>query len=252
MSNRPLFATVLTAAGVVAVTAMPAGAAFMTPTDWSRPASDVAATAARTTYQEWNVFGFAAGPNNPDVGEVNPNPGVGPNLSKANAYDTTGGGLISSGGNIYSPAVATRIDVDVPSYGLGGGYVTDVLLQVRTLGTELAYDAVRLTYLDAGGAQQSLAFDDRDELARTTLGPPGMGGGVAVETLFRFSLPGSPTWFKLHLDAAESSLSTDRIAVDTFTVANVPEPAVASTALLAGAGLLLRRRRAATARGRDR
>lgn len=214
-----------------------ASAAFVTPTDWTRPSNDAAAASARTTYQEWNVFTSPGGPNDPDVAEINPNVGAGPNPSKANVYDTSGGSFVTGGGNIYSFSVATLNDADVPSYGLGATGTTDVLFQVRTLGTELDYANVRLVYND-GTTNQTVAFTERQELERVSLGG---FGGTQVDTLFRFDIPYSPSTFKIEFDASGSSMSTDRVSADTLT--SVPEPA--SFAMLAAGGLLaLRRRRA--------
>ena len=225
------------AAAVTSAGARHAAAAFVTPSDWVRPSSDAGATASLTTYQEWNSFTSPAGPNDPDVAEVNPNAGTGPNPSKANLYDTSGASFVPGSGNIYSPSAATLLDADVPSFGLGATHTTAVLFQVRTLGSELDYDSVRLTYND-GTANRTITYDgDREELARAALG--GFGGSQ-VDSLFRFEVPFSPATFKIEFDAAGSSMSTDRVAVDTFTAA-VPEPA--SLGVAAAAGLLLVRRR---------
>lgn len=224
-------------AGAIVLTGGAASAAFVTPTDWTRPINDAVAASTRTTYQEWNVFTSTAGPNDPDVAEVNPDLGTGPNPSKANVYDTSGGSFVTGGGNIYSFAVATLNDADVPSYGLGASATTEVLFQVRTLGTELDYNNVRLDYND-GTTDQTISFTERQELERVTLG--GFGGSQ-VDTLFRFTIPYGPNTFKIEFDASGSSMSTDRVSIDTLTA--VPEPA--SLGMLAAGGLLaLRRRRA--------
>jgi hypothetical protein len=212
-----------------------ASAAFVPPTEWTRPTNDAEAQNIRATYQEWNAFTSPRGPNDPDVADVNPNPGVGPNPSKANLYDTSGQSLITSGGNIYSPTAATLLDVDVPDYGLGGGYRTSVMFQLRTLGSEVNDETVRLSFND--GADRTIPYASRQELARVPLG--GFGGSQ-VDTLFRFDVPFSPSAFKIEFDSAGSSMSTDRVAVDTFTT-TVPEPA--SLTALGVAGLLLGRRR---------
>ena len=221
----------------ITVGAPEARAALTTPSQWQRPMSDVQASAERTTYQEWNLFGTPAGPNNPDVAEVNPNPGAGPNASKANVYTTSAGGFVTGGGNIYSPTAALVFRADVPGEGLGSGFTTTVLFQVRTLGSELSHDSVRLTYDD--GTQRTIPFVARQELERIALG--GQFGGSQVDTLYSFALPYSPESFTILFDAAASSVSLDRVAIDSFAAPTVPEPA--SAAVLAAAGLLGRRRR---------
>lgn len=240
MATRSLVSASLplaTFAVAAALSASSSSAAFVTPADWTRPTNDGVAASTRTTYQEWNVFTSSTGPNDPDVAEVNPNAGAGPNPSKANVYDTSGGSFVTGGGNIYSFSVATLNDADVPSYGLGAAGTIDVLFQVRTLGTELDYANVRLVYND-GTTNQTIGFTERQELERITLGG---FGGTQVDTLFRFDIPYSPSTFKVEFDASGSSMSLDRVSVDTLTA--VPEPA--SLAMLAVGGLLaLRSRRA--------
>ena len=228
-----VFATVI----ISSAAAGSASAAFIDPPDWDRPSSDAEAQGGLNTYQEWDVFESPAGPNDPDVAEVNPNAGAGPNAGKANLYDTSGQSFVPGSGNIYSPTAATLLDADIPGFGLGGGYETAVMFQLRTQGSEVNYGTVRLTYND-GVADRTIGYTDRDELERVALG--GFGGS-RVDTLFQFLVPFSPSTFKIEFDAAGSSMSTDRVAVDTNTVA-VPEPA--SLGLVGGvAGLLLVRRR---------
>lgn len=233
---------VVLAAAVASLTGVGyAPAAFIEPTEWTRPSTDAEALADLTTYQEWNAFSSPGGPNDPDVAEVNPNPGTGPNPSKANVYDTSGSSFVTGSGNIYSPSAATLMDADIPSYGLGDGYETSVFFQLRTLGSEVDYDTVRLTYSD-GANDHTISYASYEELARVPLG--GFGGS-RVDSLFRFEAPFSPSTFKIEFDAAGSSMSTDRVAVDTNTVA-VPEPASLGVLGLAGLVLARRRRRGAS------
>lgn len=232
-----------------------AEAAFLTPTGWSR-------SSPYTTRHEWNIFSTPAGPNAPDVANFPttwPAPATG--LPAANAYDTSGGSFVTSGGNIYSPAAATRIDVDVPQYDAGAGYATTVLLQVRTQGTEpihVGVDGVRLTYPGGGGT--TLYPVEQAELSRVALG--GFGGSL-VDHAYLFRVPAGPASFKVEIDAAGSSMSLDAVAVDAvttraaadsllldgmnravgFVAQPVPEPAAAGVVGAAAAGLLARRPR---------
>ena len=215
-----------------------ANAAFVTPEQWTRPTSEAEAVAGRTTYQEWNVFASPGGPNDPDVAEWNPNAGAGPNAGKANLFDSSGASFVTGGGNIYSPSAALALDADVPSFGLGAEYRTTVLFQVRSLGSELDYDTVRLTYADGGGTSQTISADSRRELARVQLGG---FGGAQVDTLFAFEVPFSPASFKIEFDGAESSVSLDAVAVDTLTSV-VPEPGALALGF-GGAALLMARSR---------
>ena len=212
-----------------------AQAAFVTPTEWMRPATDAEAQTGLATYQEWNIFSSPGGPNDPDVAEINPNAGV------ANLIDTSGGSFVTGGGNIYSPGSVISVDADVPSYGLGAGYDTTVLFQLRSLGNEADYDTVRLTYEDGDGTPQTINALSRQELERVALG--GFGGSQ-VDSLFVFDVPFSPESFTIEFEAAGTSLSVDRVAVDTLTSV-VPEPSGA-IGLLTGVGALFCRRRRRT------
>lgn len=214
-----------------------AQASFVVPTTatygWDRPSDVAVATSTLTTYQQWDVFTTPAGPNAPDVGNINPN-GTG------NVYDTSGMSFITSGGNIYSPTGILQTKADIPSFGLGASHGTHVLFQVRTQGTELAYEDVRLVYQDDQAPQTHYPIT-RQELNRQALGG---FGGTLVDTLFLFQIPYSPAMFRIEFPAAGTSMSADRIAVDTWTV--IPEPGLVG--VVGGMLLLHRRRRGRQAR----
>lgn len=201
---------------------LPASArAFVAPSQWTRGQAD-------TTYQEWDVFTSATGPNAPDVGVSNPN-GT-PDL-------TNNAGGILTGGNIYSFAGPLDVDLLVPDYNSSGD-VTTVILQTLTLGTEMAPAS-----LNIGG----IAPIDQAELSRTALGGP---GGYAVESWFKFHLPYSASSFTIAFQAAGPHMSLDRVAVDSITSGEyvpepnpVPEPVTAALLLTGSAVLLPRRKR---------
>jgi len=217
---------------VGALVAEPATAAFVTPVEndprfgWSR-------NAANSTYQEWDVFTDAEGApgNSPDVGNFNPN-------GTANLQQTEAGAFLTGGGNIYSFSAATKFVVDVPDYDLANSQSSTLVAQFRTLGTELDYTSIRLTP-DGGTA---LAPTSAQELERVPLG--GFGGSQ-VDYLARWVVPGNASGYTLNFGASGSSMSLDRIAIDTFTA--VPEPA--SMGLLAASAMALLARRS---RGRMR
>lgn len=212
---------------VLALTAISgtASADFLVPTigsvGWDRGVSPLSA------YAEWDRFTSASGPNAPDVGTY-----VGGSFAASapswNVFDREPNSFVTGGGNIYSIGAIVAPEVQVPSFGLGAGYVTTVFLQVRTQGTELDPQSVLL-----GG----VASIQATELYRQTLG--GFGGAI-VDTLFRFELSGSVSGYTIQFQSLSSSMSLDRVAVDTFTT--VPAPGVACMALV-GLGLANRRRR---------
>lgn len=203
------------------MTASALHADFVAPATWSRGQ-------VSTTYQEWDRFTVPAGPNAPDVGVFNPN-------GTPSVADASGMSLVTGSGNIYSPTAALHIDVFVPDYATPGAVAT-VILQTRTIGTEL--DAATL---NVGG----LAPVDQGELLRAPFGGP---GGFVVENWFKFHLPTSGPSFTVEFAALGSSMSLDRLAVDSITAGDylpepnpVPEPV--SVLLLASGGTWLAVRR---------
>lgn len=162
--------------------------------------------------QQWDVFVSPGGPNPPDVANVNPN-------GTADVIETTGGAFVISGGNIYSFSVPIFFEVTVPDYGLGAGFLTDVVVQIRVQGTDL--DTSSLLW-------NGIAPDDTELLFTQALG--GMGGSLNDWKFAWSGLSGNVAENLLTFNALGSSMSLDRLAVDTKAVA-VPE---ANTWLLLG------------------
>lgn len=135
-------------------------------------------------------------------------------------------------GNLYDPSAAMAFTLtDETPFQIG-----TVVLQVRTLGSELTYDQVRLSYLE-GGISQTLEPVLSQELDRGTI------LGASVSYLWQWDLEGrGVTSYSVAFATPDSSLSLDAITVDTWNQYQaVPEP---STALLfaSGAALLVRAR----------
>ena len=191
-------------------------------TAWVRGASPGSA------FAQWESFVSPAGPNAPEVGAF-----AGGVLSPAapswNVADRNPFSFVTGSGNLYSfnGVIAPRIDV--PGFGAGAGTRTTVLLQVRVQGTEVDPATVRIG--DAAAVEVR-------ELLRQPLGGP---GGFTVETLYRFELPGSGDGYRVEFAAFGSSMSLDRLAVDTYTV--VPGPGAGGAALVGGLLCIGRRRR---------
>lgn len=186
---------------------------------WTRGAT------ANSAYAEWDRFTSPTGPSAPDVGQFDTGLGLG--APAWDVYDTSGTSFITGGGNIYSFSAPTNIHAVIPGYDLGGSHATTVLFQLRTQGTEVDPASVNI-----GG----ILPVETAELHRESLGG---FGGYLVDTLFRFELTGSALSYGLRFDALESSMSTDRVAIDTFTTL-VPAPGAGA---LAGLGLLTAARR---------
>jgi len=161
--------------------------------------------------------------------------------------------FITSGGNIYSFAAPVTVTVEFQEFDVPTPlHNLTAVLQVRTLGTEIDPSS-----FDLNGFAPLASIEL--ERSNSTAGL----GGSDVTTAYLFEVPysafGSGGPFPgtadlvLTFTAASSSLSLDRLALDTiiqpgafFTESAIPEP---SSFMLAGAGLGLivsRRRRAKT------
>jgi len=179
-----------------------------------------------STYQEWNVFTSAFnGPNIPDVATANAH-------GTAALFQTTPGAFLTSGGNIYSIGTVTTFTAKVPDFNMGPNYRTNVVLQIQILGTNIDLDSVRFN---------GLTFA-RSELIRET--PLGGFGGFGRVWKFEWSnVSNNLPLNTIHFNSAASSMSLDRVAIDTSFSA-VPEPSSGFlVALAVASGFLHRRRR---------
>lgn len=138
--------------------------------------------------------------------------------------------FITGSGNIYdfSEGIQAFQLTDSTSFTLG-----TVVLQTRTLGSELNYSSVTLTYTDAGGVH-SLAPESHLEVDRgTTL-------GASVSSLFQWNLVGlAVNEYSISFNGGGPSVSFDAMTLDTWNqhMLVVPEPS--TYALLGLGGLML-------------
>ncbi len=167
-----------------------------------------------STYQEWNTFTSAlGGANAPDVASDNPN-------GSAQLVQTVPGAFVTSGGNIYAPSSLVNFNVNVPDYGLGAGYLTTAIVQIRTLGT----------LPDLDGATVNGLFADSAEMGVEQ--PLGGFGGFLRDWRFQWNdVSGNLALNSIVFSSVETSMSLDRIAVDTIS-SPVPEPSSLSLVLL--------------------
>lgn len=179
-----------------------------------------------TTSSLWETFTVPTGaPGN--------RPNAGTDLSPV-LSQWAQGALITGTGNIYNMTEAGVFTISYSSTAPLG----IVVLQMRTFGTELDYNSVRLSY-DGG-----VLLTTRTETDRVQVGQPGTpGSGVYVSSAWQWDLSGRNVGqYSISFNAAEHSLSFDSALLD---VQAVPEPG--TLALLAiGAGFLvvgLRRRK---------
>jgi hypothetical protein len=201
----------LTLASVL--TPLPAQAALISPS-WTQPTSNAQAATDLTTYQRYEVFTAAAGPNTPDVANINP-------TGTANVYDTSGQSFITSGGNIYSFSAPTFIEAILPNYGLGANYTTNVLLQVRTLGALMDTTSVKLiSYSGNASNPYPTATAITPTSQQLLLNSPDQSGfcGTDQEWAFSFSVAGNAASYKLAFNATASSMSLDQLSIDSQAV----------------------------------
>lgn len=138
--------------------------------------------------------------------------------------------FITGTGNIYdfSEGIQAFQLTDATSLTLG-----TVVLQTRTLGSELNYSSVTLTYTDAGGTH-SLAPASHLELDRGTI------LGASVSSLFQWDLTGlAVNEYSISFSGAGPSVSFDAMTLDTWNQYALVVPEPSTYALLGLGGMML-------------
>lgn len=243
----------------------PVQADFITPTigtyGWDRPT----APGGNATFQAWDAFSnsgppvfpatISNSPNSPVQGAGTGDPSVmstglanlykgfgGPSTATwntansngaADAYDTstTSGSFITSGGNIYSPGGVVTPRIIIPqSPGDQTTGTTTILLQLRTQGAGITPSSMLLTDSVSG---TDLLYDSMMVLGSVSVFNPFAGTTVTTtDRLYRWDVAGNASEYVINFSADGSSLSLDRVAVDTnYNPSAVPEP---STLILSG------------------
>lgn len=236
---------------------------------WNRPTS----TGGSATFQAWETFfGGVSGPNSPQSVQGT-GTGLGSSMSTggANALFGFGGpvgsawttinsagvpnafnsdpaaganSFLTSGGNIYSPSAIVSPRITIPNNidGVAGNQingVTNVVLQIRTIGLP-DLNSIRLT--DPVSGTLLSPTSPITELGTLSFNN-GFGTSTYYDHLVRFQATGNADLYQIDFTSAGTSLSLDRIAVDTFfSPSAVPEPT--SFALMGFASLIAFRRRA--------
>ena len=160
-----------------------------------------------STYAEWDFFDSPTGPNAPGVQSVvGTLPEDAPEFDAFDANAPTSGSFITGGGNIYTFSGINTPVVISPGFGLGYGFKTTAIVQVRTLGVE--------------PDQETFVLNSRRrpieiiELDRTDVG--GGFGGTQLDTLVRFEFARNDLAHEVLFEAESTSLSFDKAAIDTF------------------------------------
>lgn len=168
----------------------------------------------------WEVFSVPVGA----PGNLPDKPGA---TTDAVLTQLSPNGFPTSSGNIYNFTDASLFTLaDATPFTLG-----TVVLQTRTIGSELDYNSVLLSYPDGGGLH-SLSPLFRYETDRTA------GNGFNASSLWQWNLTGlGVNSYTIAFAASGSSMSFDSLTLDTWNqFAVVPEP---SAFALFGLGAVL-------------
>ena len=174
-----------------------------------------------STHAEWDVFTEPKfEPNSPDI-----------STDDATIVCTTGSAFLTGTGNIYSFQAPTFFQLD----DLVDESVTNVYLQIQSLGSSLEVDTVRLIYTPAEGETVSVA----PRLAAVACAEPLRGefGGVGVIYNIQWDLRSAPITgsYSILFNAASSSMSLDKVSLDTSAeYTEIPEPKPLSVEILNG------------------
>lgn len=157
----------------------------------------------------WEVFSVPVGA----PGNLPDQPGA---TTDAVLTQTNSNGFLTGSGNIYNLSTSSFTLTDSTPFTLG-----TVVLQTRTIGSEVDYNSVSLTYSNASGTH-ALAPLFRYELNRA------LSQGYSVSSLWQWDLTGlGVTNYSILFNAAGPSMSFDSLTLDAsgqFSVAFQQQP----------------------------
>ena len=155
---------------------------------------------ANSQFGYWEAFTTPAGA----PGNLPDQPGA---TTSAVLTQTDANGLLTGSSNIYNTSGSSFELTNATPFTLG-----TVVLQTRTVGSELAYSSVSLTYWDTNSVPHLLAPLFRYELNRAVV--PGQGN--AVSSLWQWNLTGlTASNYSITFNASEPHLSFDSMTLDT-------------------------------------
>lgn len=191
------------------------GSAFATQAVWN--STNPWGSETPVSYAEWNIFN-STNDTTPDVAVT-----AG---TTASVQETTGGGFLTGGGNIYSFSGATAFTATLSGSTSG---LFDVYLRIGTLGTLASSTAT----LNGVSATSVLQFNEDQGVV--------MGGATAEQELYwKWSSVSAASLYTFTFSSTSSSMSLDQLAlaaVSVPAVTPVPEPEAFSMMAL-GLGLM--------------
>jgi|GEM_PF-3076591 len=205
----PASATMVLAS--LATPAAPVLADFVVPNGdnyaWVRGETDL------SIYAHWDVFTSVSGANDPDVGTFVGGflPSEAPDFDAYDGDWTTSGSFITSTQNIYSFAAPVAPRGVTPSFELGDGHTTTVLVQLHTLGSDIDTESFTLTDNDGN------AFEPTD--ITVLLHDP----AIEMQVLVEFVVEGNAESYTFDSLGSASSLSFAEMAIDLFVQESLGE-----------------------------
>lgn len=202
---------------------------------WGRPANNAAASAATTTYQEWNALASAGVPTSasPQVAPtlVNPNSsGSTRSVFFDNAYP--GDGAFAAGPDIYSFSGVLNPVVTIPGYNIPGNTLK-VQVEVQSFGS-LIDTGLTASYTDPLGTAHSFLVSSLPSYVNFEAYNDGgtnngFGEAYTVDNVWEFTLPQDTSNLTLSFNWGVASAAIQAVSVDTHSV---PEPSTIALATL--------------------
>ncbi|HVU89139.1 MAG TPA: PEP-CTERM sorting domain-containing protein [Pirellulales bacterium] len=209
---------------------------------WGRPANNAAASAAATTYQEWNALASAGVPTSasPQTAPTLVNPNAGGSTQPV-FYDDgyPADGAFPAGTDIYSFSGVLNPVVTIPGYDISGNQLK-VQVEVQSFGSLIDASDLTASYTDPLGNAHSIlvstlpsfvSFEAYNDGGSNN----GFGTAYTVDNLWLFTLPQDTANLTLSWGWGVTSAAIQAVSVDTHSV---PEPSTIVLGLMAAAAVL--------------
>ena len=208
---------------------------------WGRPANNATASAAETTYQEWNALASAGVPTSASPQTVptlvNPNAG---GSTQPVFYDAAypADGAFPAGPDIYSFSGMLNPVVNIPGYNISGNQLK-VQVEVQSFGS-LIDTGLTASYTDpldtahsflVSGLPSYVNFQAYNDGGSNN----GFGTAYTVDNVWEFTLPQDTANLTLSFNWGVTSAAIQAVSVDTHSV---PEPSTIVLVAMAGVALM--------------